>query len=408
MSFVQVPPDSTGKKVETTDDGTNYRQVINIGQDAASGLAIAPVDGANGLAVDVKTLPPGAATSAKQDTGNTSLASLAAQQLDYDTGGGTATQVILGIALPASGGPVAGGTATNPVRVDPTGTTAQPITDNGGSITVDGTVAATQSGTWNVTNVSGTVSLPTGAATAALQTQPGVDIGDVTVNNASGASAVNIQDGGNSITVDGTVAATQSGTWTVQPGNTANTTAWKVDGSAVTQPVSGTITASNTAGNVANDSADSGNPVKTGGRAVSAEPTPVTAGDRADFITDLTNKQIVAPYTNPENLVSGCISSAMTGTTSTSLVAAPASGLRNYLTQITVSNTHATVSTNMELQDGNGGTTFYIIPAAAVYGGATISFPAPLRQPTTATAIYIKNTTTGASTFASGSGYKGA
>jgi hypothetical protein len=43
--------------------------------------------------------------------------------------------------------------------------------------------------------------------------------------------------------VQGTIAATQSGTWTVQPGNTANTTAWKVDGSAVTQPVSGTVTA---------------------------------------------------------------------------------------------------------------------------------------------------------------------
>ena len=36
-------------------------------------------------------------------------------------------------------------------------------------------------------------------------------------------------------------AVTQSGTWTVQPGNTANTTAWKMDGSAVTQPVSGTF-----------------------------------------------------------------------------------------------------------------------------------------------------------------------
>ncbi len=34
-----------------------------------------------------------------------------------------------------------------------------------GSVTVSGTVAATQSGTWNITNVSGTVSLPTGAAT---------------------------------------------------------------------------------------------------------------------------------------------------------------------------------------------------------------------------------------------------
>jgi hypothetical protein len=45
--------------------------------------------------------------------------------------------------------------------------------------------------------------LPAGAATAALQTQPGVDIGDVTVNNAAGAAAVNIQDGGNTITVDG-------------------------------------------------------------------------------------------------------------------------------------------------------------------------------------------------------------
>ncbi len=49
--------------------------------------------------------------------------------------------------------------------------------------------------------------LPTGAATSALQTQPGVDIGDVTVNNAAGAAAVNVQDGGNSLTVDGSVTA---------------------------------------------------------------------------------------------------------------------------------------------------------------------------------------------------------
>lgn len=44
------------------------------------------------------------------------------------------------------------------------------LTANGYQIvSVNGTVAATQSGTWNVTNVSGTVSLPTGAATAANQ-----------------------------------------------------------------------------------------------------------------------------------------------------------------------------------------------------------------------------------------------
>jgi len=43
----------------------------------------------------------------------------------------------------------------------------------------------------------------------------GTDIGDVTINNASGASAVNIQDGGNTITVDGTVAVTNSGITTI-------------------------------------------------------------------------------------------------------------------------------------------------------------------------------------------------
>lgn len=52
---------------------------------------------------------------------------------------------------------------------DVSSSNALPISDNGGSLTVDGTIAATQSGTWNVTNVSGTVSLPTGAATLAEQ-----------------------------------------------------------------------------------------------------------------------------------------------------------------------------------------------------------------------------------------------
>lgn len=160
-------------------------------------------------------------------------------------------------------------------------------------------------------------------------------------------------------------------------------------------------------GDVAHDAADSSNPVKVGGKAVSAEPTAVTANDRANFITDLVGKLITLPYANPENFVSGAITSAMTGTTSTSLIAAPASGLRNYITQITVSNAHATVGTDVIIQDGSGGTTLYTIPAAAVYGGAVITFPVPLRQPTTATAIYCANVTTGASTKVSASGYKG-
>ena len=48
------------------------------------------------------------------------------------------------------------------------------------------------------------------ASIGVLGANSGVDIGDVTINNAAGASAVNIQDGGNSITVDGTITANLS------------------------------------------------------------------------------------------------------------------------------------------------------------------------------------------------------
>lgn len=160
-------------------------------------------------------------------------------------------------------------------------------------------------------------------------------------------------------------------------------------------------------GNIPHDTADAGNPVKIGGKAVSAEPAVVTANDRVNALFDLVGKQIVLPYANPENFVSGAITTAMTGTTSTSLVAAPAAGLRNYITTIIVSNAHATVGTDIIIQDGSGGTTLLTIPAAAVYGGAVITLPTPLRQPTTATALYCANVTTGASTKVSAVGYKG-
>lgn len=101
-----------------------------------------------------------------------------------------------------------------------------PVSDAGGTLTVDGTVVISSGSVDIVTLPSG--NLGQQAMAASLSTVPasnitdetyigdvkfgeglpandGVDIGDVTINNASGASAVNIQDGGNSITVDGAV-----------------------------------------------------------------------------------------------------------------------------------------------------------------------------------------------------------
>lgn len=50
-----------------------------------------------------------------------------------------------------------------------------------------------------------------------------------------------------STTITGTVAATQSGAWTLQPGNTANTTAWLVTGTGGTFPVTFSTTGSGNA-----------------------------------------------------------------------------------------------------------------------------------------------------------------
>jgi len=55
-----------------------------------------------------------------------------------------------------------------------------------------------------------------------------------------------------STTITGTVAATQSGTWTVQPGNTANTTAWLVTGTGGTFPATQSGTWTVQPGNTAN------------------------------------------------------------------------------------------------------------------------------------------------------------
>jgi len=88
--------------------------------------------------------------------------------------------------------------------------TSIPVTDNGGSLTVDGTVTTVPSGT---TNVAGTVTtVPSGTQTVQ---------GTVTTN-PSGTQ-----------TVAGTVAATQSGTWTFTPSGTQTVTGTVTSNSSV-------------------------------------------------------------------------------------------------------------------------------------------------------------------------------
>lgn len=93
-----------------------------------------------------------------------------------------------------------------PVDVSGTVSVNEPVTVDAANLDIRDLAFATDK-----VDVSGSV----------LGSNSGVDIGDVTINNGAGASAVNIQDGGNSLTVDGTVTANQ-GT------PAASTTGWPI------------------------------------------------------------------------------------------------------------------------------------------------------------------------------------
>lgn len=157
-------------------------------------------------------------------------------------------------------------------------------------------------------------------------------------------------------------------------------------------------------GNVAHDAADSGNPVKNGGRARTTNITAVASDDRVDAIYDAQGRQVVAPYTIPEALVRG-VSAQITGTTDTAVIAAQGAGVRIYLTHFVVFNTDSTVATQVNIKDGS--TTIYSIYVAAQGGQVSVTLPAPLRL-TANTALNAACVTTSAEVIVSASGFTGA
>jgi len=153
--------------------------------------------------VDVLTLP--SIPAGTNNIGDVDILSIAAG----DNNIGNVDIVTMPNVVIGSGTVTAVTSITNPVAVTQSGTWDEVgINDSGNSITVDAPVGTPvfvrlSDGASAITTLP--VSLATNTPT--LQANSGVDVGDVTINNAAGASAVNIQDGGNVITVDGTVSA---------------------------------------------------------------------------------------------------------------------------------------------------------------------------------------------------------
>lgn len=136
-------------------------------------------------------------------------------------------------------------------------------------------------------------------------------------------------------------------------------------------------------GNVAHDDADAGNPVKTGGKAVTSLPTAVAANDRTNHITDTTGRAFVRTglegpagnYWDAQHVPAANTQATATKTTA-------GSGVRNVCTGFTVtlcatSSAPSAVQLTVAVIDGSSGGTTYLwrsaisLPAVA---GAITSF----------------------------------
>lgn len=377
---------------------------------------------------------PAAATSiATDDVGGTHY-----QRVKLDAGGDGASVPIL----------AGTGAAASAIRV---------------ALADSSTCAATQSGTWNITNISGTISLPTGAATAAKQPALGTagtassdvitvqGIASMVALKVDGSAVtqpvsgtVTVQDGGGAITVDGTVAATQSGTWTVTgtggtfpvtdsggsltvdapvgapvfvqlsdgaaPITTLPVSLASVPSHAVTnagtfavQESGAALTAlqimddwdnaasdgASVSGDVAHDAADAGEPVKIGAKATAGQSgaTMVAANDRTNLAADIDGVLIARPVSLADTLQEAV---SDTGGTSTafSTFGATASA-KNVVTALSVFRTDAgTTLIYVDFRDGTGGSVIYRVPIPPGGGVVLGNGAAPLfKQPTANTAL---------------------
>ncbi len=151
-------------------------------------------------------------------------------------------------------------------------------------------------------------------------------------------------------------------------------------------------------GNIASDGVDSGNPVKVGNLAKSADITAVSDADRVDQIASLLGKQIGLPYATPA--LTWSYAAAAGGLVTTGGVTAKTAGTgaqRNYITSVQAINSHATISTEVVIRDGASGTTLWRGWAQAAGGGCAARFDPPLRG-TAATLVEIAEITATAST----------
>lgn len=249
------------------------------------------------------------------------------------------------------------------------GTAVVKVTDNSGSLTVDdGGSSLTVDGTVAVTD---------------------------------GGSTISVDDGAGSLTVDGTVAVSGEPTVKVNSALPAGTNAIGKLAANSGVDIGDVDVTSLTGGTIAHDGEDSGNPIKVGARARTALVTAVSQNDRTDNMSDKFGRLlgITAPL---DQRVSGSVD--ITNTTTTTVIEAPGASIAIVVTDIEVSNGDESVGTFVEIYDDE--TKKWKGFAGAKGGGFSQSNPDGLFVCTANKAVKAKCVTTSSETSVNVSGYK--
>lgn len=129
------------------------------------------------------------------------------------------------------------------------------------------------------------------------------------------------------------------------------------------------------AGDTAHDAADGGNPIKIGGKALAGLSglTLPAANDRVNASFQLDGALIVRNHCGLEDIVSGTNSN--TDGASTEVIAAAGSGVKQYLTRVSLSNSHATTAVMVALKSGSTSRYRVMVPPSS---GREIFFDPPL------------------------------
>lgn len=332
-------------EVPTGPAGTPATDVITV-QGIAGGTA-QPISAAS------LPLPTGASTSAAQTTAATSNGAPGDAACTTDTASCGANAQRQRIAQ----------------RLTTINTTLGTPFQAGGSIG-NTTFAATQSGTWNITNVSGTVSLPTGAATSANQTAAGASAQTVQGSTAAGAT-----DAGSPVEIGGFASSTIPSA--VSTGQRVR--AWfGLNGQVVSSAYPATLTGADAQSNTVNGVSDyQGNLVR---QLVHEELFNGTTWDRIRGDADglVVQAGLSSTSWTYANGATGILSNT---TTAVTIKAAAGASVRNFIDSCQINTTTFTTAGPIAIRDGAGGTIIWAlqVPTAGFLSPVTVVFATPLR-----------------------------